>query len=79
MVFNLVLANNTILLCLFPVGIPTIEEKAEFEIYMLIAKSKVIAQCDLQPYNHFYACYSLHLFVLFILRNNFLFHLFFLI
>ena len=61
-----------------PIGIPTNEANAEIKTQPLTAETKIInVQSNLKPCIIFYAFHPLIHFVLALLKDNFLFHLFF--
>ena len=60
-----------------PIGIPIKEAQPEMETHPVIVEITISGQYNSNLYKLFYASYSLIHFDLFLLVNNFLFHLFF--
>ena len=60
-----------------PIGTPTNKARSEIETHPVIVETKRSKfSCNSKSYKRFCSSYSLNHFVLFLLRNNVLFHLF---
>ena len=60
-----------------PTGIPANEANGKIEAQPLTGETKINGQSNSNSYMSIYAFYSSNFFFLFILKDNFLFHLFF--